>query len=438
MAWMDALWDDDAGMLWTVRRDWHTTRDTAWYAFGLLQRASDGDVERASRALHSVMDTQIDAPGAAYDGTFLRAPEEAAPTDDAVMWLHFDPNWRQFIGTTFALTCDLYGDRLGSHLDGALRRSIARAVSGEPEDRVSPTYSNIALLKAWLDDWSGRDASGFARLVAAAYDEHGAFLEYNSPTYYGIDLFGLALWRTASEPLATLGARMEAALWRDIARFYHAGLRNVCGPYDRCYGMDMTTHATPLGLWIWALVGADRAPFPGIGTRFRHAHDTCFASCVTAVGTVVPPDALTQLETFQGERTIEQTITTDPSRVATAWLADDVMFGAHAGPASGIGWYQHAHATIHWRRPEGDVGTVRLRPEVVAVARAEPGELRIETSSPQTIAFDVDPPPRIDANTWKLDGIVLDVETDAAIELVENGSVCYSATEPANIVIRPR
>jgi hypothetical protein len=153
----------------------------------------------------------------------------------------------------------------------------------------------------------------------------------------------------------------------------------------------------------------------------------------------VPPDALVNLQTFSGERTVEQTITTDPSRVATAWLAEDVMFGAQSGPASGIGWYQHAHATIHWRRPGGSVGTVRLRPEVVADATARPGELRIVSSTAQQIAFDVDPPPRVEANAWLLDGIALDVETDAVYtDADDSGTVTYVAAGPTAFVIRLR
>jgi hypothetical protein len=410
MRWMDGLWDDDAGLLWTVRRDHHVTRETAWYALGLMQRGSNGDVERAVRAVSSVIDTQFDAPGTAYGGTFRRAPEEPDPPDDPVMWVHYDPNWRQFIGTTFALICDRYSDRLPSELEDRMRRSIAHAVDAEPDDRISPTYANIALMKAWLDTWSGVEAGGSAREIARAFDRHGAFLEYNSPTYYGIDLFALALWRSAPEPLASLGAGMEAALWRDIARFYHAGMRNLCGPYDRAYGMDMTSYASPLGLYIWDLVGAERAPFPDITQRFRHQHDTCFAPCVAATQTLVPPDALKHLTTFEGERTIEQTITSDPERVATAWLSDDVMIGAQNGPPSGIGWYQHHHATIHWLRPDGTVGWMSLNPQVAADATAAPGELRITASS---ITFDAHPPAPLDGATWILDGLTLDVEADA-------------------------
>ncbi len=247
MAWMDGFWDDDAALLWSVKRDRHLVRETSWYAFGLLMQ---GRVNVAMRALDAVLDEQFDAPGTQWDGTFRRAPEEGDPPDDAVMWIHFDPNWRQFIGTIFALICDRYSAEIGGPLEARLRTSIARAVETEGDARVVPTYANIALMKAWLDDWSGRpEGAALGRAVESHFFEDGGFLEYNSPTYYGIDLYALALWR-GSPALAAAGANVEAALWRDIADFYHAGLRNVCCPYDRAYGMDMTSYATPLGLWM--------------------------------------------------------------------------------------------------------------------------------------------------------------------------------------------
>lgn len=430
MAWMDDLWDDDAALLWAVRRDRHMTRDSAWYALGLLQRGAGSDVERAHRALDAVVVTQFVAPGTPYDGTFRRAPEEPDPPADPVMWVHYDPNWRQFIGTTFALICDRFG--VPSSLEQRMRQAIGRAVDGEEEDRVAPTYANIALMKAWLDAWAGHEerADAFAQRIAGHFAENGTFLEYNSPTYYGIDLFALALWRTSTNELASLGADIEAALWRDIARFYHAGLRNMCGPYDRAYGMDMTSHATPLGLWVWSVVGqAERAPFPDTSRRFSHPHDICFAPCVAAFDAHVPDDALVHLTTFAGERTIEQLITDRPLRLASAWLSDDVMLGAQTGPASGIGWFQHHHATIHWRRDDSAVGWARLRPDVVADAAAAPGELRVTTSSSQPIVFDVHPEPQLVGTGWSADGFEISVETDAVAVSLEAGAVVY---EPAH------
>jgi hypothetical protein len=425
MRWMDGLWDEEASLLWSVRRDRHMTRETAWYALGLLHQ---GRPERAAAALDAVCGQQFVAPGTDFDGTWRRAPEEADPPDEPVMWFHYDPNWRQFIGTTFAVICDRYPDALPAATVGRLRTAIERAVNGEPTGRVEPNYANIALMKAWLDAWSGHTerAETFALATFAAFDEHGAFLEYNSPTYYGIDLWALALWRNSTEVLRTLGAQMEASLWRDTARFYHAGLRNVCGPHDRSYGMDMTTHATPLGLWIWSAVGSALAPFPDPAQRFHHPHDFCFGPCVAAFDANVPNDALPHLRAFEGERVVEQVVTSEPSRVATAWLGEDVMLGGWTGPASGIGWLQHHHATAHWRRPDGGVGWARLMPEVQAAARIMDAKLSITSHTSDPVVFEVHPAPHAGPQGWSVEGRRFDVETEAVLTGVDGSTLSYA------------
>ncbi len=381
MAWMDERWDDAAALLWAVRRDRHLVRETSLYALGCLML---GRGERARRAIDAVVAQQFDAPGKPWDGTFRRTPEEGDPPEDAVMWIHFDPNWRQFIGTTFAMICDGYADQVDEAL---LRASIERCVTSEPEGRVSPAYANIALMKAWLDDWTGRPT--FASTVVAHYFDDGGFLEFNSPTYYGIDLNALALWRS-SDALAADGARVETALWRDIAAFYHAGMRNMCGPFDRCYGLDMTRHATPLGLWIWSVVGEARAPFPNVSERFSHPHDVCFGPTVAAFDAAVPDDVLPHLDAFQRERTVERELA--GGRRISAWLSDQAMVGAWAGPTSGIGWFQHAHATAHWLRADGTVGWLRVPADCPIAATASPGSLEIEPLTETAVRFETSIP----------------------------------------------
>jgi hypothetical protein len=403
---MDDLWDDDTALLWAVRRDRHLVRETGLYALGLLRR---GDAVRAERALRAMIAQQFPMDGAPYEGTFRRAPEEADPPDEPTMWIHYDPNWRQFIGTNFAVIIDQHADALPVAVVDDLRASIDRCVSGEPDDRVAAAYANIALMKAWLDTWAGRIEIGesLARATYAHFDKHGTFLEYNSPTYYGIDLGALAMWRTSGNAtLRDLGSDIEQRLWRDIARFYHAGLRNLCGPYDRAYGMDMTAHATPLGLHIWSAVGRELAPFPDTSVRFSHPHDVCFGPLVAAVPSKVPADVLDHLERFRAERHIEQTVSDDPSRVVTAWLGEDAMIGGWSGPTSGIGFFQHAHGTIH--TPDG---WLRLHAQTPAAAVASPrtleiaadGAIALEVSGDVRVKFEASAEPRHDDGVLTFD-----------------------------------
>lgn len=114
MEWTDQFWDARAGFIWDTdaesvnravragRR--HLVRETSWYAVGLLLRNRPGDVERAIQAIESVLRQQIDEPEQPYDGTFQRSPEEPhPPARYAQLFVQYDPNWREFIGTTFAV-----------------------------------------------------------------------------------------------------------------------------------------------------------------------------------------------------------------------------------------------------------------------------------------------------------------------------------------------
>lgn len=408
-----------------------TACGSAWYALGLLQRDGPGDAARAQRVLERVLAEQFAAPGQPWDGTFRRAPEEPPPGPGAQLWRDFDPNWRQFIGTTFALILVEFEPRLPAALAARLTDAIRRAVEGElAQGRAEPYHTNIRLLHGFLWSWAGARldrpawvAGGerWAEEVAAAFAEHETFEEYNSPTYYGVDLFGLALWRRhgATEKIRALGAQLEAGLWRDIGRFYHAGLRNLAGPFDRAYGMDLRRYVSLTGIWMGLVLPADLTPLPDPAGPMGHAHDFLFTPNFVALGAVVPSAVLAELHAFTGERVLRRPITA--TRVATAWLAERVMIGGElTGGALGVvpGVGQFHPATIHWRAPGGEVGWVRLYAappadaeagrETLTVRAASPGELVWRVSAPGLTAAQFSP------DRWRLPGLDVRVETDAA------------------------
>jgi hypothetical protein len=392
MAWMDPWWDPDAGLLWNMEgaydevappRSIHLVPQSAWYAAGLLFRGAPGDEARAVRTIEALLATQYTSPtGTAWHGTFARFLESPVPKDGAVMWVDYDPNWRQFIGTVFEL---LLQDGLISDvkLGARMRSAVALAVSSEPLDRVPPTYSNIALMRAFLEvEYERPGAEAYASAVVERFDEHDAFEEYNSATYYGIDLYALALWRdrSSSPALRSAGARIEAALWKDVARWYHPGLRNLCGPWSRSYGMDLTVYASLLGLWMWPAVGREAAPYPSLDRPFEHAHDTTHGPLADRLGPVVPAAVLPSLLSFSGEHVVTQRITS--SRVATGWLSDRVMCGGEDGDVTASARGQFHPATVHWALPSdsgsgGGVGWIRLVHYAPARGVASPGRLEM-------------------------------------------------------------
>ncbi len=446
MRWMERSWDDGAGLLWgggdtAAAGPVHTTRGSVWYAIGLLMRQNPGDLPRAIRVFDTVLNHQFDAPGRVFHGTFLRAPEEPPPPDEAVIWRDYDPNWREFIITALQLALLEYADRLPARLVDKIDAAVRRAVMGALARGLSPSYTNIALMHAFMlccagarfgePRWSA-EGERMARQVYKLYEPHRAFAEYNSPTYYGVDLYALALWRSfpALTPLlALLGAEMEDALWRQIAQFDHAGLRNLAGPYDRSYGMDLCAYVALVGIWIRLATGKPNAPLPDLempptgaddaGERrappFAHAHDLGFAPLFAFLGVRVPADALTTLGAFPGERQIENVITDDPRRVATAWLGPSRMLGGEftgrTAPASG----QFHPATLHWRIDPEHIGWVRLLYEAPVDAQASRDRLEIRTTG--HVSFIVHAPGAerggFERDCWRLPGLSVRVTTKA-------------------------
>lgn len=439
MAFSERNWDDRAAMVTSPggvdpspedpRQ--HRVRETGWFALGLVLRDGPGDVARAARAIDAVLAQQFNAPGKRWDGTFRRGVEEPdPPADGAKMWDNYDPNWREFVGTTLALILIRGGDHLPADLRARMEQGIARAVAGELADtRLKPSYTNIALMHGFLWSWAGQRlgkpdwverGEQWCEAVHKLWATHRAFDEYNSPTYYGVDLYGLALWREfgVTEKIRTLGAEMEAGLWHDIGDYYHAGLKNLCGPFDRSYGMDMRRYVALTGVWIGLAVPADLTPLPDPTKQMAHGHDFFCVPTYAALDLQVPAEALASFRAFQGERQLTRPIA--GPRVATAWIGRDLMFGGEfTGQTRGANkaTSQFHPATMHWRAPGEDVGWMKVIASPNCDAKAEAGLLTITGATPGDFTFrlSVDglKPAMLTKAEWKMPGLDVAVETDA-------------------------
>jgi hypothetical protein len=438
MEWSDKYWDEGVGLLWAPANvadphdatpaGSHMVRNTIWYALGLLMRNGEGDNERAAKAISAVLDYQLDEPGRPFHGTFYRAPEEAHPPVDALEWKDYDPNWREFIMTTVASILIDYEGRLPASLVHKIDGAFPKAVAGALARGLPASYTNIALMHAFMLCYAGKRlaqpawfAAGEAmgREIYRQFKQHDTFAEYNSPTYYGVDVYALAQWRAyAISPLLNeLGAEMEALLWTDIARYYHAGLRNICGPYDRAYGMDMRQYVAVVGEWIWLLTGRDRAPMPDLDRPFAHSSDFNFAPAAALLGAPAPAAARAHFLAFRGERQVERIIADAPRRVATAWLDDDIMIGAEDSSGSKKGYAQFHSATVHWRIGADQVGWMRLVHSQPLDARASSNRLDITGSS--DLVWQIHAPgasaSAITHDAWTLPGLSVRVETSLSL-----------------------
>jgi hypothetical protein len=452
MALEDGFYDDSVKMVKgpgfgraaSPRSAYHTVRESSWYALGLLVRDGAGDRQRAADILDAVLKQQYLTPGTPWYGTFRRAPEEPDPTENAVMWRNFDPNWRVFIGTTFEMILIEYPDRIPPELAQRLYAAIDRGIEGEiAEKRLLPSYSNISLMYGALWDFAAahnkradwkQQSADWTESVYKLYKQYGAFFEYNSPTYCGVDLYGLALWRSyGSTPrIRDIGGEMEAGLWRDIANLYQPELRNISGPYDRAYGMDMESYVSVDGVWMRTALDAKSAPLPPITGTTDHVADAWFAPHLAVLGTKIPADAFKKMTTFEGEHLVNRKITDE--RSATAWIGKHVIFGGEAtsktkdaGPGS-----QFHPATIQWRTPSGEIGWVQLYGAPMIDATADPHGITISATGTIRIrihAKNLDQS-KLTATAWDMPGLKVAVTADSKSFTVdktgENFDLVYS------------
>jgi hypothetical protein len=436
----DSFWDENAKLVKSpyttlegVRTGKYMVRESSWYALGLLLRDAPGDRTRAADILDAVLKEQYLTPGVRWYGTYKRTPEEPDPTAASLIWRGYDPNWRVFIGTTFAMILIEYPDRISPELAQRMYTAIDHSIEGEiGEGRLLPSYTNIALMYGSLWDFAAvhdkradwlKKSAAWNESVYRLFKEHDAFSEYNSPTYCGVDLYGLALWRDygSTARMRTIGSEMETALWRDLASYYQPELRNLSGPYDRAYGMDMENYVSVVGVWMRSALDAQRAPLPKLTPTTDHMPDIWFAPHIAILGTRIPQDALTKMKSFSGEHLVRKQISND--RLATAWIGKDVIFGGEAtGKTKDAGTTTQFHpATVQWRTPSGEIGWVQLVQCPPVAATADEKGLTISTTGTVRLRIHAKDllQKQVTGKDWQLPGLHVAVTSDAKSFTVE-------------------
>jgi hypothetical protein len=442
MRWGDQSWDPETRFLRAPApfntsnpepAEGHTpnhfmVRESSWYALGLLLRDQPGDRDRAAQTLRAVLKQQFNDPAKPWDGTFRRSPEEPDPGTGAVMWRAYDPNWRVFIGTAFAMILTEYPDRIPAELNRDLLASINHAIEGEiKEGRLKPSYTNIALMYGSLWDFAATrghradwvdQSSQWRESVYKLFKQHDSFFEYNSPTYAGTDFYGLALWRDyGSTPrMRSMGSEMEAALWRATADLYNANLRNISGPYDRSYGMDMQSYVSVVGLCLRTVLDAHDAPLPNLDhPPVDHVADLFFIPNLVILDTEIPADAMKSFHALQGEHPVHRQITDD--RIATAWIGKNVIYGGEiTNHTRGVDGASQFHpVTAQWQMPGGKIGWIQLTQTPPIDASATRGQLVITASG--DVHFRIFAPgvssAQLEEKMWTLPGLKVHVTTDA-------------------------
>ncbi|GEM_PF-742721 len=291
------------------------------------------------------------------------------------VWQSYDPNWREFIACSFALLLEHFEDRLPVELTERIDDAMAKAVAASISRRLSqsiPMNTNIELMHAFIvhyyghryrnADWIGHSEAEARRLLAS-YSEFDSFAEFNSATYYGVDLTVLGMWRKYARTslFRYIGGILESGLWRNIAMFYHPGLENMAGPYSRGYEMEMGKHSS-MGVFVYLALGQgyEHLAAPNCET----SHDPIIA----LVGADVPEDVVPQLREHRRDRLVSRLfrelcerdkpgVNTNLCK-AEAWIGKELMIGALSGSRNTSG--QLHPATIHWQDGDGVRRSLRL------------------------------------------------------------------------------
>lgn len=341
-----------------------------------------------------------------------------------------DPNWREFIGCDLIIIYHNYKSILPPGIKEAIETGLVCAARGALKRDVSPAYSNISVMSAFLMEYTGT-ALGMedltqaglrkARDIVALYRTHDTFSEFNSPTYYGVTLIGIGLWRELaySEEMRAMGRTLEKELWHEVATFYNANLKNMPGPYFRSYGMDMQKYNSITGLWIAVAVDSQSlAPLPRL--EGAKSYEMSNIATILHLGLSLPPADLAQLVAFGSPRYITQLVPNtsagDSVKKVTAMIHKDWMMGGLWG--SRRPWGQIKTGTIHWQTANGDVAWLLVPGDGKTNVRVTETNMNIYLADRSASTFEVYvyannlSTDQFSDNRWTLPGMTLQIKTD--------------------------
>lgn len=167
-------------------------------------------------------------------------------------------------------------------------------VGGVDDDNLYPAYSNPSIMRAFVSGYVGRRANdsnmtiageNYAKEIIDLFVRDNTLSEFNSGTYAGVSLFALTLWAKYmpnDSLMGEYGPRMLHDTWSVLGELYHAGMKNVAGPWDRAYGFDMNKYLSILALQMWTLVGKEMAPINKkvcMKHNFHFHFNFCFHFC---------------------------------------------------------------------------------------------------------------------------------------------------------------
>ncbi|ORY11748.1 hypothetical protein BCR34DRAFT_601184 [Clohesyomyces aquaticus] len=378
----DSRFDSSYGYIWYLDNGIWSTRFTSWYIPGLLHRNKGNDVKNAEKALRSLINVQMNENfTSSWYADYKLSPDEPNPTYVGELYPQeiyatYDANWRAFLGSAMVQALAEFEHLLDPQLVKDVLASLTLAAVGEMRrdgtlpDKLILGYTNPQLIGTFMIGWLGHrlnnqtfidEANTRGEQLYELFTANGSntFTEYNCPTYYGVDIFGLASAIKYGPKDSTLTKRapfMLTELWKDIAEHYNPYLGNMAGPYDRAYARDMPTHSAIVGQWWWGMFGYEKAPVPWKGNddfRYDLAQGPSLALLMSTVKNYITPSIQKKLfEPIKGERLLKKTIREDLKtnvfRCADSWPSNAMMIGGQTLAEVANRGKQFTPAIIHW------------------------------------------------------------------------------------------
>ncbi len=339
-----------------VMGDEVSIRSITRLAMALLFRNENSDRENAIKILRWVLQQQHQDENEKIYGAW-----KTAVVNDKL-----DHNWREFVGCDLIIIYHHYKDVLPDELLLKIKDGLIHAAKGAQKRDVTPQYTNISVMSAFLMNQVGTlfdipelSEAGMqkARDINELFHRYNSFSEFNSPTYDGVSLVGFALWRELSQgEMKTMGIDLEQALWREIADHYNPTLKNFTGPYFRAYGMDVNKYVSITSLWIAVALNNEAiAPLPkDKGAKYFEVSNL---APIYHLGLSIAESTLQTLKSPAKPRFISQQIPNnifkgDSIKEATIQMNENWMMGGLWGNRRS--WNQVYTGTIHWMGRDGE------------------------------------------------------------------------------------
>jgi hypothetical protein len=226
----------------TLKGGWvHPTRDALNYAVACLDTGESELGDRAQAILDRVLDLQDTDAGSRTYGIWPWFLEESLEQMSPPDW-----NWADFCGVALLQVALDHAGRLDPELRDRVDAAIRHAARSIQRRNVGPAYTNIAIMGTYVTLVAGElygDAVlaeyGAARLrrFYEYTQHHGAFTEYNSPTYTVVALreLGRLLAHVRDSESRGWVEWLYRLAWEEIAVHFHAPTRQWSGPHSRAY-----------------------------------------------------------------------------------------------------------------------------------------------------------------------------------------------------------